>query len=77
MAGEWAVRGRRMRLRGAWIPLGTQLGRYERAWNFQFARLPSSSLLVLALWSEQVVEAEEEEAETAAWECRMQELLGL
>ena len=71
VAGEWAARGR------AWIPPGTQLGRYERAWSFQFARLPSSSLLVLALWSEQEAVAEAAEAKMAAWECRVQELPGL
>ena len=60
LVGEWAARGR------AWIPPGTQLRRYERAWSFQFARLPSSSLLVLGLWWEQVVEAEEEEARMGA-----------
>jgi hypothetical protein len=51
--------------------------RFYRAWSFQFARLPSSSLLVLALWSEQVVGVVGAEAEMAAWECRVQELPGL
>ena len=66
VAGEWAARGRRRRLRGAWIPPGAQLVRCGHAWSFQFARLPSSSLLVLGLWWEQVVEAEEEEARMGA-----------
>ena len=51
--------------------------RFYRAWSFQFARLPSSYLLVLGLWSElEAVEAVEE-AETVAWEYRVQELPGL
>jgi len=48
------------------------LGRYERAWNFQFARLPSSSLLVLGLWWEQAVAAGAK-AKMGAQGCRAQE----
>ena len=71
MVAEWAARGR------AWIPPGTQLGRFYRAWSFQFARLPSFSKPFWALWSEQEAAAAEAEAKMAAWECRVQELPGL
>ena len=48
------------------IPPGTQPARYERAWNFQFARVPSSFVLVLALWWQLEAEAEQEEAKMGA-----------
>ena len=63
---EWAARGR------AWIPPGAQLGRYERAWNFRFARLPSSFVVVLALWWELEVAAGAK-AKMGAQGCRAQE----
>ena len=66
-----AARGR------AWIPPGTQLGRFYRAWSFQFARLLSFSKPFWALWSEQEAAGAEAEAKMAAWECRVQELPGL
>jgi hypothetical protein len=59
------------------LPSSRLVVRFYRAWSFQFARLPSSYLLVLGLWSElEAVEAVEE-AETVAWEYRVQLLPGL
>ena len=59
------------------LPSSRLVVRFYRAWSLQFARLPSSYLLVLGLWSElEAVEAEEE-AETVAWEYRVQLLPGL
>ena len=47
------------------LPSSRLVVRFYRAWSFQFARLPSSYLLVLGLWSE-LVAVEEAEAKRAA-----------
>ena len=61
----------------AGLPSSRLVVRFYRDWSFQFARLPSSSLLVLGLWSKQEAAAEEAEARMGAWEYRVQLLPGL
>ena len=56
----------------AWIPPGTPLVRCVHAWSFRFARLPSSFVLVLALWWELEVAAGAK-AKMGAQGCRAQE----